>query len=98
MLSKPKKTEKLTRLEEIAVTKSRLYHQYDEEEANVGNVSFSDVIFNISWIDDRIVEVSTMELRYLPTHISANLCKTLFSLIPTATTIPIKRTLTTVYL
>jgi len=56
-----RKTEELIKFGEIAVTKSRLYHQYDEEEANVGNISFSDVIFNISWIDDRIIEISTME-------------------------------------
>jgi predicted transcriptional regulator len=55
------RTEELTKLGEVAVTKARLYHQYDEEEANIGNVSFSDVIFNISWTDDRIIEISTME-------------------------------------
>ena len=53
--------EELTKLGEVAVTKARLYRQYDEEEANVGNISFSDVIFNISWTDDRIIEISTME-------------------------------------
>ena len=56
-----KKTENLTKLGEIAITKSRLYHQYNDEEANVGSISFSDMIFNISWIDDRIIEISTME-------------------------------------
>jgi len=55
------RTDELTRLGEVAVTKARLYHQYDKEEANVGNVGFSDVIFNISWTDDRIIEISTME-------------------------------------
>jgi len=56
-----KKTEELMRLGDVAVTKARLYHQYDGKEANVGNISFSDVIFNILWTDDKIIEISTME-------------------------------------
>jgi hypothetical protein len=55
------KTDELLELCDIAVTKSRIYRQYDEEEANVGSVSFSDVIFNISWKDNRIIEISSVE-------------------------------------
>ena len=53
--------EDLRRLGDVAVTKSRIYRQYEDQEANVGSIAFSDVIFNISWTDERIIEISTME-------------------------------------
>jgi hypothetical protein len=55
------KTEEWSGLGDVAVTKARIYHRYDDEEANSGSISFSDVLFNISWLDDRIIEISTME-------------------------------------
>jgi hypothetical protein len=48
-------------LGDIAVTKARIYHRYDEVEANAGSISFSDIVFNITWLDNKIMEISTME-------------------------------------
>jgi len=53
--------EELRRLGDVAVTKSRIYRQYEDQEANAGSIAFSDVIFNISWTDEGIIEISTME-------------------------------------
>ena len=53
--------EKLKELGEVAVTSARIYTEYDGEEANSGSVAFSDVIFNIAWVDGKILDISTME-------------------------------------
>lgn len=55
------KTAELEELGKVAVTKSRIYSEYDGEEANMGSISFSDIIFNIAWLEGRILEISTME-------------------------------------
>lgn len=31
------------------------------KEVNIGSISFSDMIFNIIWLDNEILNVSTME-------------------------------------
>jgi hypothetical protein len=56
-----KPTEELKQLAPIATTKARIYVDYKGEEANSGSVTFSRLIFNIAWVNDRIVNVSTME-------------------------------------
>ena len=54
-------TQELKELGEVAVANSRIYLEYDGEEANSGSVALADVIFNIAWLDSRILEISTME-------------------------------------
>ena len=56
-----KPTDELRRLGEIATTKARVYVDFRGREANTGSVSFSDKVFNIVWLDDQILDVSTME-------------------------------------
>jgi hypothetical protein len=56
-----KATEELKQLAPIATTKARIYVDYKGEEANSGSVTFSSLIFNIAWINDKILNVSTME-------------------------------------
>lgn len=56
-----KPTEGLERLGEVATTKARIYVDFRGKEANTGSVSFSDRIFNITWLGDRILDVSAME-------------------------------------
>lgn len=56
-----KTTQNLKELGDIAVTSARIYSEYDGEEANSGSVAFSDIIFNIAWVDDKILDISTME-------------------------------------
>lgn len=56
-----KPTEELKKLGEAATTKSRIYVDYKGREANSGSIAFSDKIFNITWINEEILEVSSME-------------------------------------
>lgn len=53
--------EDLRELGPVAVTKARIYVELDGEEANTGSVAFADAVFNITWKDDRILQVSSME-------------------------------------
>ncbi|MCP8308629.1 MAG: hypothetical protein H3Z53_10125 [archaeon] len=56
-----KPTKELRKLGEIATTKARIYVDFRGREANTGSVSFSDKIFSIVWLDDQILDISTME-------------------------------------
>lgn len=56
-----KPNEELKKLSEIAVTKARIYVEYKGREANTGSVNFSEKIFNIVWLGDQILDISTME-------------------------------------
>ena len=56
-----KPTEELKKLGELATTKARIYVDFKGTEANAGSISFSTVIFNITWLGDEIFDVSTME-------------------------------------
>jgi hypothetical protein len=56
-----KPTEELKQLAPIATTKARIYVDYKGEEANSGSVTFSQLIFNIAWVNDKVLGVSTME-------------------------------------
>ena len=55
---KPKDLEKLG---EVATTRARIYVEYDKKEANTGSVYLPDKIFNIVWLDGKILEISAME-------------------------------------
>ena len=56
-----KPTEELKQLAPIATTKARMYVDYRGEEANSGSVTFARLIFNIAWVNNRVLGVSTME-------------------------------------
>ena len=56
-----KPTEELKQLAPIATTKARIYVDYKGEEANSGSVTFAQLIFNIAWVNGKILGVSTME-------------------------------------
>jgi hypothetical protein len=56
-----KPTEELTQLAPTATTKARIYVDYKGEEANSGSINFASTVFNIAWVNDRILGVSTME-------------------------------------
>lgn len=56
-----KPEEELNKMGEIATTKARIYVDFKGKEANSGSISFSDMVFNIVWLDDQILNVSTME-------------------------------------
>lgn len=56
-----KPDEELKKLGEVATTKARIYVDHMGKEANTGSISFSDVIFNIVWLNDEILGISAME-------------------------------------
>lgn len=56
-----KPSEELKKLGETATTKARIYVDYMGKEANTGSIGFSDVNFNIIWLGDKILNISTME-------------------------------------
>jgi len=56
-----KPTEELRKLGETATTKARIYVDFRGREANTGSVGFLDRIFNIVWLGDKILDISTME-------------------------------------
>jgi len=56
-----KPTEELRQLAPTATTKARIYVDYHGQEANSGSINFPSKTFNIAWINDKILGVSTME-------------------------------------
>ena len=54
-------TEELKQLAPIATTKARIYVDYKGQEANSGSITFASTVFNIAWVNDKILGVSTME-------------------------------------
>lgn len=56
-----KPNEELKKLGEVATTKARIYADFKGKEANSGSVNFSDIVFNVLWVDGEILNVSTME-------------------------------------
>ncbi len=56
-----KPTEELKQLAPMATTKARIYVDYKGQEANSGSISFASLVFNIAWLNDNVLGVSTME-------------------------------------
>jgi hypothetical protein len=56
-----KPTEELKQLAPTATTKARIYVDYEGQEANSGSINFSNTVFNIAWLNDTVLGVSTME-------------------------------------
>jgi hypothetical protein len=56
-----KPTEELKKLAPTVTTKARIYVYYKGEEANSGSITFASTVFNIAWVNNRILGVSTME-------------------------------------
>jgi hypothetical protein len=56
-----KPTEELKQLAPTATTKARIYVDYKGEEANSGSINFASTVFNIAWVNGKILGVSTME-------------------------------------
>lgn len=51
----------LKQLAPTATTKARIYVDYHGKEANSGSVAFSGIVFNIAWLNGKVLGVSTME-------------------------------------
>ena len=59
MNSKP--TSELKQLGEVAVQKAKIYKDYKGTEADVGSVYFSDRIFSVTWVKDKILQIDAMD-------------------------------------
>lgn len=56
-----KPTDELKQLGEVATTKAKIYVDFKGREAHSGSIIFSDVIFNVLWQEDQVLNISTME-------------------------------------
>ena len=56
-----KPTDDLKQLGEVATTKVKIYIDYKGKEAKTGSITFSTVIFNMVWLNNEILDISTME-------------------------------------
>lgn len=56
-----KPSEELKKLAPTATAKARIYVDYKGQEANSGSINFANTIFNIIWVKDSILNISTME-------------------------------------
>ena len=58
---KEKPNTELRKLGEVAVQKAKIYKDYKGTEANAGSIYFSDRIFGVVWVKDRILEIDAMD-------------------------------------
>lgn len=56
-----KKPKDLEKLGEVATTKAKIYVEYSGKEAKTGSVYLPGIVYNIVWLDGKILEISTME-------------------------------------
>jgi hypothetical protein len=56
-----KPIEELKQLAPIATTKARIYVDYKGQEANSGSINFASTVFNIAWLNGKILGISTIE-------------------------------------
>lgn len=56
-----KPTEELKQLAPTATTKARIYVDYKGQEAKSGSINFASTVFNMAWLNDKILGISTME-------------------------------------
>lgn len=54
-------TDELKQLAPTATTKARIYVDYKGQEAASGSINFANTIFNIAWVNDKVLNISTME-------------------------------------
>jgi len=58
---KAKASAELRQVGEVAVQKAKIYKDYKGTEANAGSIYFSDRIFGVVWVKDRILEIDAMD-------------------------------------
>ena len=58
---KEKPTDELRQIGEVAVQKAKIYKDYKGTEANAGSIYFSDRIFGVVWVKDKILEIDAMD-------------------------------------
>jgi hypothetical protein len=45
----------------VAVTKARIYKDHKGTEVNVGSIYFSDRVFSVAWVGEKILEIDAMD-------------------------------------
>jgi len=58
---KAKANAELRQIGEVAVQKAKIYKDYKGVEANAGSIYFSDRIFGVVWVKDKILEIDAMD-------------------------------------
>ena len=58
---KTKPSDELRKIGEVAVQKAKIYKDYKGVEANAGSIYFSDRIFGVVWVKDKILEIDAMD-------------------------------------
>lgn len=56
-----KPTKDLKELCDVGTTKAKIYAEFEGQEANTGSVAFPSLIYNIVWLGDEILQISTLE-------------------------------------
>jgi hypothetical protein len=56
-----KPTAKMKEVGEVAIQKAKIYSDFKGVEANEGSIYFSDVMFCVTWAEDEVLQISTME-------------------------------------
>jgi len=56
-----KANDKLMELGPVAVTKAKIYKDYKGTEANAGSIYFSDRVFEVVWIDKKVLAIDAMD-------------------------------------
>ncbi|MHC4500748.1 MAG: hypothetical protein ACYS21_16750 [Planctomycetota bacterium] len=46
---------------DVAVTKARIYKDHKGTEANLGSMYFSDRVFSVAWVGEKILEIDAMD-------------------------------------
>ena len=59
--SREKPTADLRQIGDVAVQKAKIYKDYKGVEANSGSIYFSDRIFSVAWIKDKILQIDAMD-------------------------------------
>jgi hypothetical protein len=54
-------TAKMREVGDVAVQKAKIYSDFKGVEANEGSIYLSDVMFCVTWSEDKIHQISTME-------------------------------------
>ena len=58
---KEKPSAELKEIGDVAVQKAKIYKDYKGTEAIAGSVYFSDRVFSIAWIKDKILQIDAMD-------------------------------------
>jgi len=56
-----KPTAEMKEVGDLAIQKARIYSNFKGVEADEGSIYFSDVVFRVTWAEDKILQMSAMK-------------------------------------